>query len=272
MTKQIITNQLAYIDTEIANISKLIKTLPQGKLSFYQYGKYIRWVQIYNNKKITISKKKREFAHKLLYQEYLSSKLSDLYFEKSQLKTCLETIASYNSNEITFWNKKLINTFLNPSTFLHKYINTELSEYSSAFSQFDDSWNNLPYIKNTQYPEQLLYPSISGNKLRSKSEVIIDQALYFNKVDYRYECQLCLEGINVYPDFMAISLSSKQLIIWEHLGMMDEPHYINCAINKIKLYIRNGYVPGINLILTSETNLTPLNPLLVNDLIKHFLL
>ena len=271
MTKQFITSQLSIIDYEINDIQEQLKSLPKGKLSFYQSGKYIRWVHIINNQKVPIPKKERDFAHQILLQEYLSNKLSDLYFERSQLQECLRLLASQQSFECSFWKKKHINTFWNSDTSRSSNFNINESSMSLTSEQSISAWNDFPYIKNNNHPEQLIYPSISGNKLRSKSEVIIDQTMYFNKIDYRYECRICLDGIDLYPDFIALS-STNQLIIWEHLGMMDEPNYVNNAIHKINLYIRNGYIPGINLILTSETNQIPLNPLLVNDLVQRFLL
>ena len=41
--------------------------------------------------------------------------------------------------------------------------------------------------------------------------------------------------------------------------MMDDPDYVHKALNKINTYIRNGYIPGKNLLLTYESRAIPLN-------------
>ena len=229
-------------------------------------------MHINDNTKTIVPKKNKNHAYNILLQEYLRAKLNDLLIEKDYILACVSKLEAAPKSIDDFWKKKYLSTFFQESS----YSISTLSNYphSKSSSSPDDEalWNNLPYIFNTQYPEQLIYPSISGNKLRSKSEVIIDQTLFFNKIDYRYECQLILNDVILYPDFIALSKSTKQFIIWEHLGLMDDPHYVNNALSKLKLYITNGYIPGINLIITSETNQTPLNPLLVNDYVHRFLM
>jgi hypothetical protein len=63
----------------------------------------------------------------------------------------------------------------------------------------------------------------------------------------------------VYPDFTLLKVCTREEIYWEHLGMMDDPNYVHKALNKINTYIRNGYIPGKNLLLTFESKAIPLN-------------
>ncbi|MCQ2526554.1 MAG: hypothetical protein MJ130_07290 [Lachnospiraceae bacterium] len=283
MTKELVTYLITTIDHEINQIQKRLVALPKGKLSIYRNGQYTKWVHINNNQQSIISKKDRIHAQEILLQEYLQARLSDLMHEKAMLQNCLKQITLHKSEVDFFWNKKYLSSFFQNQSSTKLLSNNQVQVNSSSTlpskseeiftgTTNDQYWHGIPYIKNSQYPEQLIYPSISGNNLRSKSEVIIDQTMYFNKIDYRYECQMILNDIVLYPDFIAISKSSHQLIIWEHLGMMDTTQYMNNAISKIALYIKNGYIPGINLIITSETSQIPLNPLLVNDYVQRFLM
>lgn len=43
------------------------------------------------------------------------------------------------------------------------------------------------------------------------------------------------------------------------------------AINKINMYIKNGIVPGKQLLLTYETSSTPVDMRVVSELLKQFL-
>ena len=72
-----------------------------------------------------------------------------------------------------------------------------------------------------------------GERVRSKSEVIIANALHRNKIPYRYEYPLQLSnGKIVYPDFTVLNLKTRKEYIWEHFGMLDDPHYRETMLNK----------------------------------------
>ena len=53
---------------------------------------------------------------------------------------------------------------------------------------------------------------------------------------------------------------------------MDNPDYAEYAIRRERAYIRNGFYPGDDLILTSETRTQPLNPDLVKKMIEKYCL
>lgn len=133
-------------------------------------------------------------------------------------------------------------------------------------------WMTANYDRNPLYPEHLIHTSISGNTVRSKSEVIIDMSLYLNNLPYRYECALQFDDITLYPDFMVPKPSTGEIIYWDHFGMMDNPAYAKKAYQKLDLYASNGYVPTINLIATFETKNHPLTSSIVNKIIAEYFL
>ncbi len=90
----------------------------------------------------------------------------------------------------------------------------------------EKEYNNKSFWEGV--PEQ--YTS-KGERVRSKSEVMIADALYQAGIPYRYECPLQLEGQTVYPDFTILRAGDRQEIYWEHLGMMDDPEY---CVNALK--------------------------------------
>ncbi len=134
------------------------------------------------------------------------------------------------------------------------------------------SWTTAPYEHNITYPEHLTHHSISGNTVRSKSEAIIDMTLYTNQIPFRYEAQLMLNDIPVFPDFTILHPRTKEIYYWEHFGMMDNEKYAKSACSKISLYTSNNIIPSINLITTFETKDHPLSTVLVDNIIQHYFL
>lgn len=111
-----------------------------------------------------------------------------------------------------------------------------------------------------------------GEKVRSKSEMIIADTLHRAGIPYRYECPLHLSGYGVvYPDFTALNIGKRKEVYWEHLGMMDDPIYMEKALRKIDTYERNGIVLGKNLIVTWETKKLPFNLSTVKRKIDEYL-
>lgn len=112
-----------------------------------------------------------------------------------------------------------------------------------------------------------------GERVRSKSEKIIADKLYFEGIPYRYEYPLHMNGYGtIYPDFMVMNRRTRREYYWEHLGMMDDMNYVEKTMLKLDLYERNGYIPGKNLIITRETQASYLNANTLNNIIETFLI
>ena len=134
-----------------------------------------------------------------------------------------------------------------------------------------ERWKNEEFISNQKYPEHLINKTVNGLMVRSKSEAFIATELVAREIVFRYECLLEIEGRPYYPDFTIIHPVTHEVIIWEHLGLMDKDDYIQKASAKLAVYMRNGIVPGINLIITSETDDRPLDFEMVRKMIEAYL-
>lgn len=135
-----------------------------------------------------------------------------------------------------------------------------------------NTWKNESFQTNPAYPEHLLHKSLSGEKLRSKSEVIIANALFMNHIPYRYECELILGEISLYPDFTILHPITHELYYWEHFGLMHNPDYRNNTSQKLKLYIENRIYPSERLITTFESDSLPLDSERIQSLIEQYFL
>lgn len=134
------------------------------------------------------------------------------------------------------------------------------------------SWQGHAFTEDT--PE--FYTS-TGIRVRSKSEVLIADALTRHNIPFRYEYPLQLKRsydnipVNLNPDFMCLNVRTRQEFYWEHFGLMDDPDYAKKAAAKLRLYAENNILSGHNLIFTMETQTEPLSTRVLEKLIVKFL-
>ena len=96
--------------------------------------------------------------------------------------------------------------------------------------------------------------------------------LFVNKIPFRYECELQLGEIFIYPDFTIRHPKTGEIYYWEHFGRMDDSKYNKNVPSKLQLYISNGIIPSIQLITTYETIENPLSSEKVESLIREYFL
>ena len=136
--------------------------------------------------------------------------------------------------------------------------------------EFAARWAAEPFTPLPREDNAAGFFSERGERMRSKSEVIIANKLLLHGIPYRYECPLLLNGEVVCPDFTILRLSDRTVIYWEHLGKMDDEGYRDKNIRKISRYELNGYFPGDRLILTFETGSQPLDTKIAELMIERF--
>jgi ATP-dependent exoDNAse (exonuclease V) alpha subunit len=105
------------------------------------------------------------------------------------------------------------------------------------------------------HAEHLIHRTRKGHMVRSKSELVIANLLFDENMAGSYEYEKPLDGTvvpgRVYPDFSFADAAGDR-IIWEHLGMLDDPDYKEGWDWKEDWYRRNGYEIGRNLFTTEE--------------------
>ncbi len=134
-------------------------------------------------------------------------------------------------------------------------------------------WKKKPYERNWEYKENLIYPTIvPGLKVRSKSEALIVSRLENYSIPYHYDEVLNLNGTRISIDFRCLNVNTEKVWYWDHRGMMDNPDYLRKTLFCEKTFFDAGIIQGINLIVTAETKKSPLDMLLVDEMIRIFLL
>ena len=73
--------------------------------------------------------------------------------------------------------------------------------------------------------EGLIHRTARGELVRSKYEVIIANLLHANRIDYRYEEPLEIDGLTKLPDFTIEDDNTGEKYYWEHLGMLSDGVY-----------------------------------------------
>lgn len=259
MTYQKMLAEQQKLDKNIHNLQNELTQLPQGSLVCTKNGKYFKWYHLVDNKLTYIPKKCRALAQQLALKKYFTLQLKNLLKEKKAIDAYLKCCA----REIN-----PVDTFLTT----HPEFQNLLSTYYKPISQELNEWSKATFEKNTNYSDQLIQKTISGNIVRSKSEALIDTLLHVNQIPFRYECALHLNGTILFPDFTIRHPVTGKTYYWEHFGLMDDTVYIKNAYSKLQLYTTHGIVPSFQLITTFETAEHPLTSDKIERIIQEYFL
>lgn len=239
---------------------------------------------------VRISRKKRT------NQFYLREDKTDLqgkYIPRSQLKLARALCQKVYDQKIVLALQKEI-TYL--QDFLKNYEEKNASKafldlpvirYKAAApltltdAEYVEKWLAVQYRHKVIPPETPPLFTENGERVRSKSEVIIADTLKHNGVPYRYEYPVLINRninksmkkdlVTFHPDFCCLNVQTRKVYYWEHFGKMDDPEYAKQAVEKIYLYNEHGYEIGKNLIVTMETSSRPLSGYMVRDNVMNFL-
>lgn len=143
---------------------------------------------------------------------------------------------------------------LNYSTDANSDIATRFTDlFADVFkNEGPDLRPQIVEVNGKFYEEKMIHKTVRGELVRSKSEVIIANALHYNGLDYEYEPELKLEDRVKRPDFKIEDYDTGVVWYWEHCGMMTDPQYRKRWEDKKKFYEKNGIVEGKNLIVTYD--------------------
>lgn len=243
----------------------LNKGIPQGHLRIAQLSKRTQKPQYYhytNPKDIKgkfIPRKATKFAIQLAQRDYDISIIKQLEKQIAATHKYLKNINNIRDcyTNLTPARQQLIT----PVTLTDE-------QYAEQWQSV--SWQGRPFAQDEHY---LL--TNRNEKVRSKSEVLIANALAKHGIAYRYEYPQTLKNsqnkmITFHPDFLCLNIKTRDEYIWEHFGLMDNTDYAQKAVRKLQFYAQNKIFPGRNLIITMETQTEPLTPQFVDTMIKEY--
>lgn len=118
--------------------------------------------------------------------------------------------------------------------------------FTNLFEKQDPEMLPSPVEVNGKWmDEKLIHRSRRGTPLRSKSEVIIDDALAAHGVVAGYEIPFHSKDGREHrlPDFTIDDQAMGRVILWEHCGMLADAGYKARWQNKLQWYRDNGVLP-----------------------------
>lgn len=259
--RELILERNDFLENLIGEKRKEIEKAPKGHINVARSG---RRVQYYYKKDSKDKKRKylkkieTPFTAAICQREYDEEVVKMAEIEKKRLEQLLDVYEKGTCEELYENLKEERKIFVNPIA---------LSD-----EEFVSQWLQKEYPRKgfaQDYPE---YYTDNGERVRSKSEILIANALKRHHVPYRYEEPIHLTGMGtVHPDFTVLNIRTRKEYYWEHMGKMDDPDYIQHALQRINAYERNSMFPGKKLILSHETHLRPLSTQKIEQIILQYL-
>lgn len=137
-------------------------------------------------------------------------------------------------------------------------------------------WMKENYPVNNSFLEHKIYETSFGLKVRSKSEALIAELLYFFQIPFHYDEEVAFRDSSgnwhtFSIDFIIMTPSGEK-IYWEHMGRFFDENYRIRNNTKIRVLYDNEIMLSNNLIITMESKEHPLNASTIDRIIRNQLL
>ena len=133
-----------------------------------------------------------------------------------------------------------------------------------AFECLKERQNPFPMDRNSVLTKD--------GRFRSKSESIEWEMIGATGARVKYEVALAVGGRTIFPDFVVDRPWHGDIGIIEHHGLIDNPEYRARKFDDLKLLMDNGYYPGINLLIISESRKDGFDMEMARKMIEAFCL
>ena len=117
-----------------------------------------------------------------------------------------------------------------------------------------DGWAEAPFEQSDYKVELRQMVTSRGLRVRSKSELLIAEALYRYDLPFRYEQVYRPDDKYTISADFTILRADGRIFIWEHEGLTDVDSYVSWQRRKAEMYASMGFVPWDNLIVTYDTD------------------
>lgn len=254
--------QIEQLEKLICEKNKALLIAPEGKLRVSKRGSRVQFYQVVNandpNGSYLRKKEKEGLIRALAQKEY-----------DAKVRSAAET-------ELNICKKMLERAVVGME---HIYENLPLEKRAlvepirSDDETFVKEWLARPYTRNRFQKDDPEQYTCNGERVRSKSEVMVAEVLTELGVPYKCEPELYLNGLGrIYPDFLVLNVKTRKEFYYEHLGMLGDAHYFERQLKKIYSYAENGYFPGKNLILTFESQENPITLPKLKRMLRAYLI
>lgn len=245
-----------YLEKIKASIVKTLPKYPKGKLRASVSGKSVQYyhrTEKNNRYGKYIRRKDRSLAEQLAQKEYEGKLLASIESELGILQKYEKEVEAEGPEKVFSEYNILKRPLIIPRC--------TTAEDTIAL------WQKEEYTPKAFW-EDSNYITSRGEKMRSKSEMLIAERLNYHGIAYKYEKPLVIAGSTLHPDFTIMHPKTLEEVYLEHLGMMDMEEYAYSAVRRLNLYQENGIVLGDRLFITYESATAPLNFRVLDQMIK----
>ena len=257
------TNEIkVLIDSRHKKISELLvrtenrmKSFPDGRLKIRHIGKNTYYYYVgEESKERLLNKTNGSLITELLQKDYLQKVIKSITEELKTLdkmkSMCVDLVAEDVYDNLSEDRKYSVKPII------------------PTDEQLVSRWLAEPYTPKPISEDVPIFETKKGERVRSKSEMIIANMLYDNGIPYKYECPLFVGGEKIHPDFTILRLSDRKIIYYEHCGRMGDPGYVEDMVERSRKYTLAGICQGDSLFYTFESAKFPLDVRVVSEMIE----
>ena len=259
--KKLVLSRKEYLDGLVETKMKQLESAPEGRLRVTKSHGSPAFYQVLKDGKPRgkyLPKKDMDKIHALAQKDYDQKVLASADKELLIINSLLEL------NDRT-----VEDIYLNLTPIRQQLVAPIRPTDEQLIEQWRESKACEPMGFSESDPEIM---TEAGHRVRSLAEQLWADTMFREKVPYFFEPVLELKGRGkVRPDFAALNMRKRKEFHIEHLGMMDDPAYLEKNLLKLRDYERSGYVLGVNFLYTLGTKKHPLQLKTVESLIINHL-
>lgn len=250
------------INRLLLKLEKRVKTAPNGTLRITRKRKgfqYYQKVNVNDTKGKYIPRKEQSLAVSLAQKDYDTKLLEVLKQQKKTIERFLDDYDPCSAQQVYEKLTEARKLLVSP-----EFISDE---------EYIKQWMSVPYTRPPFKENTSEHYTAKGERVRSKSEILIADALNRYGIPYRCEFPVCSGGV-IYaaPDFNCLNVRLRKEYYWEHLGKMGDESYADTNKDKLDKYALDPDFDETKLIITMETGNKPLNTKVVEEKIRKYLL
>ena len=238
-------------------IDKKLKGFPSGSIKVCRRGNNVYFYYIGKDGTLKLlNASDQKLIGDLIQKRYLEKVLNATQKEISALRRAIKQYTEITAEQIFYQLKEDRQKFVKP------IVQTD--------EQYVRDWLATPYTPKGFDEGDPVFPTRKGERVRSKSEMIIADRLLANGIPYKYECPIMVNGKIIHPDFTILRVSDRKILYLEHCGKADDPDYAEKRIvRRINDYGQAGIIQGDNLFLTFESSKTPFDVRVLDQMITR---
>lgn len=246
--EEILKSRLLELNTNVDSIKKRLSKYPKDMLKVRKTNTGFSYcIKDIDTKKIAYVRKVNIKQAQIIAQRD---------YEQSYLKVAEKEISDIERILTKNYSQRLKNCYSGIIEGRKKLVHP----FEMSDEDYIKQWLAIPYEpKKFSENDTTEYYTDKGERVRSKSEIIIANMLKVLNIPYKYERPLKLGNIIVYPDFTILDVKERREKYLEHFGMMGDLEYVNNMMLKITTYEQNNILIGDRLICTFESAKRPLN-------------